>query len=62
MMMVTFFLMTRHDVNWTLAKTATMPLAVIDEIKALIFKEARKGDDLEPEEEDEEAEGADEGK
>jgi transcription initiation factor IIF auxiliary subunit len=62
MMMVTFFLMTRHDVNWTLAKTATMPLAVIDEIKALIFKEARKGADLEPDEDADEDEGAVEGK
>lgn len=62
MMMVTFFLMTRHDVNWTLAKTATMPLAVIDEIKSLIFKEARKGVDLEAEEESEETGETDEGK
>ncbi len=62
MMMVTFFLMTRHDVNWTLAKTATMPLAIIDEIKALIFKEARKGADLEPNEDEDEAEEAVEGK
>lgn len=57
MMMVTFFLMTRHDVNWTLAKTATMPLATIDEIKALIFKEARKGADLEPDEDEAVVEG-----
>jgi transcription initiation factor IIF auxiliary subunit len=62
MMMVTFFLMTRHDVNWTLAKTATMPLAVIDEIKSLIFKEARKGVDLEADEENEETGETDEGK
>lgn len=62
MMMVTFFLMTRHDVNWTLAKTATMPLTTIDEIKALIFKEARKGVDLEPDEDGDETEEVTEGK
>ena len=59
MMMVTFFMMTRHDVNWVLAKTATLPLNTIDAIKEIIFSEARRGADLE---EDNEEEGADSGK
>jgi hypothetical protein len=54
MMMVTFFMMTRHDTSWVLAKTATLPLNTIDAIKEIIFSEARRGADLEEEVEDEE--------
>jgi hypothetical protein len=57
MMMVTFFMMTRHDTSWVLAKTATLPLNTIDAIKEIIFSEARRGaapeEDVEDEEETE---------
>lgn len=56
MMMVTFFMMTRHDVNWVLAKTATLPLNTIDAIKEIIFSEARRGADIEEDNEEGEAE------
>jgi hypothetical protein len=54
MMMVTFFMMTRHDTSWVLAKTATLPLNTIDAIKEIIFSEARRGADPEEGVEDEE--------
>lgn len=53
MMMVTFFMMTRHSTSWVLAKTATLSLNTVDAIKEIIFNEARRGADVEEDVEEE---------
>jgi len=52
MLLITFFMKCRSDLEWSLGKTASLPIKAMKSIKELLVREANGGNEPEPVEDD----------